>query len=448
MKNQRIDQSARRLPGISAAVLVLLAGWFSMPPVYAASRSSADDFVITVRTSSEGTSGAAHFNIPVAPGSAYDYNVDCDNDGANEVVGATGDYTCNYAESGIYTLRIKDNTGLGTGFPRIWFKESRDKEKLLAIEQWGTGKWTSMAGAFCGCSRLAGQAADAPDLSLVRSMREMFSGASAFNQDIGDWDTSNVTDMSYMFTGASAFNQNIGGWDTSGVKNMSWMFAETAAFNQDIGGWNTSRVERMDSMFSGASAFNQDIGGWDISRVGNISLMFAGTSAFNRDIGGWDTSGVKRMDSMFSGTSAFNQDIGSWDTSNVTYMEGMFRYAAAFDQDIGDWDTSRVERMDSMFQNASSFDQDLSDWDVTALVSATNMFTGVALSPANYDALLVGWETLSLKSYVVFGGGGSTYCFGESARANMQASYRWMITDGGKDCTSPLPVAAGRRQRN
>ena len=41
-----------------------------------------------------------------------------------------------------------------------------------------------------------------------------------FNQDIGDWNTSNVNDMFQMFAGASSFNQDIGDWDTSNVFTM------------------------------------------------------------------------------------------------------------------------------------------------------------------------------------------------------------------------------------
>ena len=61
--------------------------------------------------------------------------MDCDNDGVNEVTGATGNYTCNYAAAGTYIVRIKDNTGAGAGFPRIYFNYLGDREKLRTIRQ-------------------------------------------------------------------------------------------------------------------------------------------------------------------------------------------------------------------------------------------------------------------------------------------------------------------------
>jgi surface protein len=48
---------------------------------------------------------------------------------------------------------------------------------------------------------------------------------------------SKVVGMSYMFYGATAFNQPIGGWNTSNVDSMVNMFADASAFNQDISSW-------------------------------------------------------------------------------------------------------------------------------------------------------------------------------------------------------------------
>ena len=62
-----------------------------------------DDFVITVKTDNPGNSSSSQFTNPTDPSSAYNYNVDCDNDGINEVTGQTGDYlTLSQRERGLF----------------------------------------------------------------------------------------------------------------------------------------------------------------------------------------------------------------------------------------------------------------------------------------------------------------------------------------------------------
>ncbi len=86
-------------------------------------------------------------------------------------MGVTGSITHTYVAAGTYTVTIRGD------FPRIYFNNIGDYEKILSVEQWGTIAWISMNSAFEGCSNLVVNATDAPDLTVVTDASSMFSSA-------------------------------------------------------------------------------------------------------------------------------------------------------------------------------------------------------------------------------------------------------------------------------
>ncbi|WP_162296710.1 BspA family leucine-rich repeat surface protein [Confluentibacter citreus] len=403
-------------------------------------------FITTWKTNNPGVSNNNQITIPIFSG-GNNYTVDW---GDGTITTEADEATHTYAVPGIYTVSILGDELM------IAFNDVGDKDKILTIEQWGDIKWLSMFVAFQGCSNLQGNYTDSPDLSLVTStgfmfasassfnyyvddwdmsnvtnMQAMFSEAVLFNQDVSNWDVSNVTDMAFLFHDAEAFNQDIGGWDVSQVVNMGATFGEAISFNQDIGNWDVGNVDNMEFMFFEAHSFNQDIGNWNVSKVEVFEAMFARATAFNQDIGRWNTSSVNDTGAMFYEATSFNQDIGDWDVGNVIRMAFMFYGATSFNQDISRWNVISADNMISMFEMATAFDQDLGNWNVINVIDMSSMFNGVKLSVANYDSLLMGWNSKILQQNVPFSGGLSQYCLGEAARTNMIGNDNWTITDGG-----------------
>ena len=139
--------------------------------------------------------------------------------------------------------------------------------------------------------------------------------------------------MSSMFFEASAFNGNIGGWDTSNVTYMMAMFFHTSSFNQDIGVWDTSNVISMGGMFRYAQVFNQPIGNWDTSSVIDMDWMFAFASSFNQDLSGWCVTNI--------GSEPTNFDIGatSWTLPNSRPVWGTCPFVTTWDTSLGDGTT-------------------------------------------------------------------------------------------------------------
>lgn len=417
------------------AVLLAYGAFLSgAPTTYAATCSPTQAFKMTVKTDNPGTSNANSFTIQRL-GTGYSYQVDINgNDNWSDTVSGfneatlRGDsnLTIDFGSPGTYTISICGS------FPRIYYNNSGDKDKILAVSQWGDNAWVNMSNAFDGATNMDVTATDTPNLSSltsisfmfrnatslvgntsfnnwstgsVISMNNMFQGASAFNAPIGNWDTSNATNLGNMFNGASSFNQDISGWDTGSSTSIGGMFNGATAFNQPLNSWNTSSVTNLNSIFLGASAFNQPLDNWDTSNVTTMNLAFNLATSFNQDISGWDVSNVTTMQGMFRGAYAFNQPLDNWDVSSVTNMNATFNYASSFNQPLNSWNVSSVTNMQSMFTLASSFNQPLNSWNVGSVTNMQGMFNRAT----SFNQPLNSWNVSNVVTMVGMFRGASSF---------------------------------------
>ncbi|MEQ8243560.1 BspA family leucine-rich repeat surface protein, partial [Fulvivirga sp.] len=377
-------------------------------------RSPGPPFVTTWQTTTPGES----ITVPTL-GGPYLYDVDW-GDGSPVETGFTGNAQHNYATAGTYTVSIS-----GT-FPRIYFADGGDKDKIRTIEQWGNIAWTSMGQAFQGCSNLTYNASDVPDLTLVTDISLMFAGATSFNGDISAWNTTGITFMLGTFSGATSFNQNLTGWNVSNVTTMQELFSGATSFNNgEASGasgsplsWTTSSLQNTNAMFLGASSFNQNVNSWDVSGVTDMFRMFESATVFNQPLNTWDVSLVTSMGSMFKNATAFNQPLNSatWNTANVVNFGEMFFGASAFDQPLdNNWSVASTVNLVQMFAFATSFNQPLNQWGATKPsnapivlmfegatsfnqplsawdVSGTDNMFGIFKNAAAFDQDLSGWD--------------------------------------------------------
>ncbi len=399
------------------------------------SASGQNAFITTWKTDNPGNSDNKQITIPTYVDETYNYDVNWGDGTSNSGVMATITHT--YTQPGSYQVSISGD------FPRIYFKDAADREKIINVNAWGDFQWKSMEGAFEGCINLDVLATDTPDLSLVTSLQGMFANGHSLvgNTSFNSWDVSHIKNMKSLFHEAYNFKQDLGNWDVSQVTDMSGMFNNNSKFNGAIGNWNVSKVSSMQSMFIGCNEFDRDIGKWYTGNVTSMTNMFRFAFKFNQDIGNWNVSTVATMQNMFDQAISFNQNLSNWDVSNVKHMGGMFSGADSFNQDLGNWNVSQVRTFSSMFAWASNFDQDLGGWNIGEAADINRMFADVTLSTKNYDALLKGWANLpSPPKYLYLDAGNSQYCKGEIARQKLIVTYNWRIDDRGANCLPDLPA--------
>ena len=219
------------------------------------------------------------------------YAIDCDGDGVFEKQYEGTISSCRYSKKGSHQIAL-----IGR-IPSIRLFDD-DEYSLLSVDQWGTNRWRSMHLLMANTSHAVIKAKDAPDLSHVKDMSEMFKFALKMNSDINHWDVSHVTNMQGVFFGAKSFNRPLDKWDTSNVVNMTQMFALAEKFNQDINQWNVSNVRYMSGMFYKAKKFDQLLDKWDVSKVEYMADMFAYTK-YNRPLRKWNIASLLDPCGMF-----------------------------------------------------------------------------------------------------------------------------------------------------
>ena len=139
---------------------------------------------------------------------------------------------------------------------------------------------------------------------------------------------------------------------------------------------------------------------------------------------------------MFKGTALSGIIDFSGIVVNVnTEIERMFDTLASITK--VDFSGSTVKNIDFFraFYLCSSLTEILGigDWDVTACTNYSFIATGLTLTPAAYDAILIGWASQVVISGMTPDFGSSQYtAAAASARNTLVTTYGWTITDGGQ----------------
>lgn len=161
-------------------------------------------FIIQVNSGTDSS-----FTIPTT-GGGYNYKVST-SDGQS-FTGVTGNLTITFPSANtLYDISISGD------FPRIYFNNTGDKDKLIDIKQWGDIEWTSMQNAFHGCSNTMSTATDIPKFNNGISLAYAFQLSSINPDNIALWEWSKVNDLRQAFLNNTTFNQNISNLDLSGI---------------------------------------------------------------------------------------------------------------------------------------------------------------------------------------------------------------------------------------
>jgi surface protein len=143
------------------------------------------------------------------------------------------------------------------------------------------------------------------------SLLAVFRYASAFNQDVSNWNMDAVTTTTQMFQDAAAFadntffcagSTNTGSWPTSVIRASDFVgsgvtdfscsntFLHNVMFKSVVDDWFGTNARK-----TAVQAAHGSIEDWDVSKITNMNSLFSGKTSFDNDLSKWNTSAVTRM---------------------------------------------------------------------------------------------------------------------------------------------------------
>jgi surface protein len=146
------------------------------------------------------------------------------------------------------------------------------------------------------------------------SLLAVFFKASAFNQDVSNWNMDAVTDTTQMFGDAAAFadntffcagSTNTGNWPTSVIRASDFVgsgvtdfscsntFLHNVMFKSVVDDWCGNDHAKKTAV----QIAHGSIEDWDVSRITNMKELFRSKSSFNADLSKWSTGAVTNMNS-------------------------------------------------------------------------------------------------------------------------------------------------------
>jgi hypothetical protein len=134
--------------------------------------------------------------------------------------------------------------------------------------------------------------------------------------------------------------------------------------------------------------------------------------------------------------SLVSVDMSVLDVSNIQFMQWML-YGCTLLETVTTtgWDTSSVLNLDAMLRSCPALiNVTPNEWDISNCSNFFSFLTGSSIPTSVYDATLIAWDALTVKSNEAVNFGNSTYTGGgvaAAAKLSLETADNWTITDGG-----------------